>query len=236
MSSMSPTTKKHLKVQVAAVSRSTLRVLSRGHPRTSLHAQNIASRKVSDRPTHPLSLQRTRDVRTVKPITESSQAVSARQGGLGHPSGPTNKLKEVARVSVTQHPQRVCNMKFRNDEPHVRAPAPLPKTGGAETTRSIQKTSSPSVKPTLVSSPLTLNPKAIVEVMSTSVVKLGAGATTPAEDVCSLVFGITGLLYSLSVNIPDSKVPKKSLSSTQDGYLNTPSHLRQDVSCLADRT
>jgi len=44
------------------------------------------------------------------------------------------------------------------------------------------------------------------------------------------------LLYSLSVNIPDSKVPKNSLLSSQDGYLITPSHLRRDGSCLADRT
>ena len=49
---------------------------------------------------------------------------------------------------------------------------------------------------------------------------LGAGTTTPAEVVSSLVFDVTALLYSLSVNIPDSKVPKKSLSSTHDGYLN----------------
>jgi len=108
-------------------------------------------------------------------------------------------------------------MKSRSDEPHVRAPAPLPKTGGAETTLSIQKTGSPLVKPTLLSSPLTLNPKAVVEAVSTSVVKLEAGTTTPAEDVSSLVFDTTtALLYSLSV-IPDCKVSKKSLSSTQDG-------------------
>ena len=64
---------------------------------------------------------------------------------------------------------------------------------------------------------------------------LGAGTTPPAEDVSSLVFDSTALLYSLSVNILDCKVPRKSLSSTQDGYLNTPSHLRRDVSCQADR-
>jgi len=62
--------------------------------------------------------------------------------------------------------------------------------------------------------------------VSTSVVMLGAG-------VNSLVFDATALLYSLSVNIPDSNVPKNSLLSTQDRYLITPSHLRQDGSCLA---
>jgi len=127
-------------------------------------------------------------------------------------------------------------MKLRNGEPPVRALAPLPKTGGAETTRSIQKTSSPSAKPTLVTSPLTLNPKAIVEAVSTRLVMLGAGTTTPAEDVSGLVSGATALLHSLSVNIPDCQVTKKSFSSTQDGYLNAPSHLRRDGSCLADRT
>jgi len=176
--------------------------------------------------THPLSLERTRDVCTVKPIAESNPAASARQGELSHPSGPTNKLKEVARVSVTQRPQRVCKMKSRNDEPHVRAPAPLPKTGGAETTRSIQKTGSPSVKPTLVSSPLTLNPKAIVEGVSTSLVMPEAGTTTPAEDVSGLVLGAMGFAVQPKRYFRDCKVPKKSLSSTQDGYLNTPSHLR----------
>ena len=59
----------------------------------SLHPQNTAYRTVSDRPTHPLSLERTRDVRTVKPIAESNPAASARQGGLSHPSGPINQRK-----------------------------------------------------------------------------------------------------------------------------------------------
>ena len=50
MSSMSPTTKKHLKVQVAAVSWPTSRVLSRGHLTTSLHAQNIVLEKCQTDP------------------------------------------------------------------------------------------------------------------------------------------------------------------------------------------
>ena len=119
-------------------------------------------------------------------------------------------------------------MKPRDGKPHVRggALAPLLKTGCAETMRTIQKT---LFKPTLVSSPLALNPKAIIKAVR-------RGTTIPAENVSSLVFDATALQYSLSVDIPDSKVPKESLSSTQDGYLNTPSHLWRDVSCLADYT
>jgi len=86
-------------------------------PRRPFHAQNMASSKMSDRPTHHLSLSRTRDVRTVKPIAESNPAASARLGELSHPSRPTNKPKEVARVSVTQCLQHVRNMKPRNNEP-----------------------------------------------------------------------------------------------------------------------
>jgi len=67
--------------------------------------------------THCLSLERTRDVRTVKPIDESNPAASVRLGELSHPSRPTNKPKEVARVSVTQCLQCVRNMKPRNNEP-----------------------------------------------------------------------------------------------------------------------
>jgi len=56
-------------------------------------------------------------------------------------------------------------MKPGDGKPYVRggAPAPLLKTGRAETMRTIQKTGSPLFKPTLVSSPLALNPKAIVK-------------------------------------------------------------------------
>ena len=104
----------------ATVSQSTSQILSRGHAMTSLHAQNIASSKVSDRPTDPLRLERTRDVRTGKPIAESNQAASVCQGGVSHPSRPTNKPKEVVRVSITQRHQRVRNMKPPNDKPHVR--------------------------------------------------------------------------------------------------------------------
>jgi len=42
-------------------------------------------------------------------------------------------------------------------------------------TRSIQKTGFPLVKPILVSLPLTLNHKVIVEAVSTSIITLGAG-------------------------------------------------------------
>jgi len=57
----------------------------------------------------------------------------------------------------------------------------------------------------------------------------------PSKFSIVLLDDATALLYSLSVNILDPKVPKKSLSSAQDGYLNTPSHLRRDENCL-DRT
>jgi len=54
-------------------------------PQRPFHAQNMASSKVLDRLTHHLSLERTRDVRTVKPITKSNPAASAHLGELSAP-------------------------------------------------------------------------------------------------------------------------------------------------------